>query len=485
MQRHTTEDVSTPASANCVPFQQVHRPSWPSGVTSILNGLSALVVALCSIGQADTQGDIAAMWRDPVFQKQFVGGYGINSEIEPRVTPEEVKTLEKIRPLMAQDLPQAEALLKKAMKPDCSATLDFTLGSIQFQQDRMGDALVSYRRAVEKFPSFRRAWRNVGLIQAHDGRNDEAISAFTRMIELGGGDGYSYGLLAFAYAAKQDYQAAEVAYRNALLLQPENTEWRFGLTRCAFKQEKFEDAATLLDGLIQRFPDKADFWLLQANTYLGMKQPLKAAGNLEVMDVLGKSTVDSLYTLGDIYVSENLMDLAARAYVKAIDVDDKQPVGRPMRSADVLMARGALPQARLVEVHMRNAFDGRLEESDRRKLLKFEARLNMAEGAGSAETARVLEEVVRLDPLDGEALLLLGQHYSRVNEPDRAMFYFERAESIEAFEVNARIRHAQVLVGLGRYVDAVPLLRRAQEIKPRDDIARYLEQVERIAKARR
>jgi len=29
----------------------------------------------------------------------------------------------------------------------------------------------------------------------------------------------------------------------------------------------------------------------------------------------------------------------------------------------------------------------------------------------------------------------------------------------------------------------VPLLRRAQELKPREDVARYLEQVERFAKA--
>ncbi len=39
--------------------------------------------------------------------------------------------------------------------------------------------------------------------------------------------------------------------------------------------------------------------------------------------------------------------------------------------------------------------------------------------------------------------------------------------------------------GMGRYADALPLLRRVQELKPRDDIARYLEQVERLAKARR
>jgi tetratricopeptide (TPR) repeat protein len=338
---------------------------------------------------------------------------------------------------------------------------------------------------VAKFPSFRRAWRNLGLIYVRNGKYDDAISAFTRMIELGGGDAYSYGLLGFAYAAKQDYQAAEAAYRNALLLQPENTEWRLGLTRCVFKQQKFEDAATLLDVLIDRYPDKTEFWLLQAQAYLAMKQPLKAAENLEAVDRFGKATADSLHTLGDIYVSENLFESAASAYRRATDADAKQPIARPLRSAEVLAARGALPQARQVAAHIREVWDKQMEEADRRKLLKLEARLSLAEGAGSAETAGVLEEIVKLDPLDGEALMLLGQHYSRQNEPDRAIFYYERAESLEAFEANARIRHAQVLVGLNRYQDAIPLLRRAQEVKSRDDVARYLEQVERIAKTRR
>lgn len=453
---------------------------------SLLPFLLVLTLAApCRAGdQADTAG-VAAIWNDPAFQKAFIAGYGINSEIEPRVTPEEVKILEKIRPLMAEDLPKAEETLKKQMKPDCSAILDFTLGGIRFQQEKTGEALDNYKKAVEKFPSFRRAWRNLGLIYVRSDRYDDAISAFTKMIELGGGDGYSYGLLGFAYASKQDYQAAEAAYRNALLLQPENTEWRLGLTRCVFKQQKFEDAATLLDGLIERYPDKADFWLLQAQTYLGMKQPLKAAEDLEAVDLLGKATVDSLHTLGDIYVSENLMDLAARAYERGIDVDAKQPLSRPLRATEVLAARGALAQARQVAAHIGEVWKDRIEEADRRKLLKLEARLSMADGASTPETAGVLEEIIKLDPLDGEALMLLAQHYSRQNESDRAILYYERAESIDAFEVNAKVRHAQVLVGMGRYADAVPLLRRAQEVKPRDDIARYLEQVERIAKSRR
>lgn len=461
---------------------QAHRSS--SLVRNVLRGSFALL-AFAAVARADVHEDLAALWKDPTFQKQFIGSYGINADIEPRLTNEDLKVLEKVRPLMGKDLAAAEAALVKAIKPESSAILDFDLGNLRSQQERMDDALKSYRTAVQKFPSFRRAWRAIGLVEARNGKLDAAITAFTKMIELGGGDSSSYGALGYAYEAKQDYQAAEVALRNALLLQPENATWRFVLTRCVFKQEKFQDAAALLDVLIERFPDRYEFWLLQAQAFLGMKQPLRAAENLEALDLLGKASVDSLHTLGDLYATEGLPDLATRAYLRAIDVDPKQNPARPLRAAEVLAVRGALTQARIVAAHLRTSAAEMLDENARRKLLKLEARLTMSEGTGTAETAAMLEEVVKLDPLDGEALLLLGQHYERASEPDRAIFYYERAASLEAFEVNAKIRHAQTLVKLARYADALPLLRSAQELRPREDVARYVEQVERLSKARR
>jgi tetratricopeptide (TPR) repeat protein len=433
-----------------------------------------------------TRAELEAIWRDPVFQKQFVGGYGINAEIEPRVTPDEVKILEKVRPLMASDLKKAAEQLAGSMKPDCSAVLDFTLGSICWQLDDLDSALRHYNKAVEKFPSFRRAWHNLGLIFVRTANWNAAIGAFIKMLELGGGsDAYAYGLLGFAFASQQDYQPAEAAYRNALMLQPESTEWRLGLTRCAFKQGKFADCEALLDVLIARYPDKAEFWLLQANTYLQLKQPLKAAQNFEAVDRIGKSTLDSLYTLGDVYAIEGLNDLALGAYLRAVDVDLAQPLARPLRAAEALSGRNANAQAKQVVARIHQHWDAQMAPEDRRKILKLQARIDSSEGGGTKETAALLEEIVQIDPLDGDALLLLGQYWQRKDDPDRAMFYYERAEGIEKFEQTAKVRHAQVLVGLQRYADAVPLLRRSQEIKPRDDIARYLEQAERNAKAKR
>ena len=89
-----------------------------------------------------------------------------------------------------------------------------------------------------------------------------------------------------------------------------------------------------------------------------------------------------------------------------------------------------------------------------------------------------------LDPLDGEALILLGRRSSRTEDFEKAIFYFERAAAIEKYEADAKIQHAQLLVQQGKYNEALPLLRRAQQISHRQNVQEYLEQVERFAKSR-
>ena len=429
--------------------------------------------------------DLRAVWDDPVFQKSFVAGYGVNPEVEPRISQDDMALLELVRQLMPDELPAAETLLRESIREDSSAVLDLTLGGVQYQQDRGDEALGNYRRAAEKYPNFRRAYRSIGLICVRKALLDDAITAFNRMIELGGADAYSYGLLGFCHSQKQDFQPAEAAYRNALLLQPANVEWRLGLTRSVFKQGKFEDAASLLDVLIQTFPEKSDFWMLQAHTYLGMKQPQKAAVNLEALDAIGKASVDSLFTLGDIYIAEALPDLALHAYLRALAKEPSQAPARVIRSAEGLAGRGAPDQARTLVARIKESAGSTISDTDRRRLLKLEARLSMAGGAGDEATARVLEEVIELDPLDGEALMLLGQYHNKGGRPDQAILFFERAARIDAFAANAKVKMAQVYVSQSRFADALPLLRDAQALRPRDDVARYIEQVERASKARK
>jgi Flp pilus assembly protein TadD len=87
--------------------------------------------------------------------------------------------------------------------------------------------------------------------------------------------------------------------------------------------------------------------------------------------------------------------------------------------------------------------------------------------------------VVELNPLDGGALMLLGQHYTEAKDDVKATAYYERAAKLPDFEADADLRLAQLHVSGGRLADALPLLKRSHEIKPRDSVSRLITDIER------
>lgn len=424
------------------------------------------------------------IWNDPSFKKQFAQSYMAETDIEPRVTVSEREQMQKILNFISSDrMDKAVKFIEKYRGEDGNALFDFTLANIFFQQEKYEQAAEVYQVAVQKYPKFRRAWRNLGLIYVRQSEYEKALPALSKVIELGGGDALTYGLLGFAYSSVENNLSAETSYRMAVLLDPKIMDWKMGLARSLFKQQRYAEAVALCGNLIAEHPNRADLWLLQANAYIGLSQPLKAAENYEFVDRLGKATFDSLNMLGDIYINQELYEMAVSSYIRALERDQNRNPDRALRAARVLTSRAPLDQPRLLLERIETLYADRLETEARKDILKLKARIAVAEGSGDDE-ARVLKEIVALDPLDGEALILLGQHAVRSGETEQAIFYYERASGIEGSEAVAKLRHAQLLVSKGRYSDALPLIRRAQFLSLRDDVQKYLEQVERVAKER-
>jgi tetratricopeptide (TPR) repeat protein len=365
-----------------------------------------------------------------------------------------------------------------------SAAFALIAGNICFQKGENEAAEKWYTGAVQSFPSFLRAYKNLGLLQVRMGNTGPAIEALTRALELGANDGLLYGLLGYAYAATGDHLAAEVGYRTAILRQPGNADWKLGLTRALLGQGRFAEAVTLCGRLIADKPREAALWRLQAKAYQALQQPLQAAENYEYLRLLGSVGIDDLNTLGDIYVKAELPDNAADAYLAALAAKADQAPEDYIQKAK-LMANGTAPAAAkklLVAIEEKAA--GRLTDSQRKELLRVRAWIASREGVDQ-EQAALLEEIVRLDPLDGDALIALGQYQARTGNPEKAVFYYERAAGIERVEAKAKLRYAQLLVQQSKYEEALPLLKRALQVEPRDDVAAYLKQVESAARSRR
>lgn len=435
------------------------------------------------LGTAALDAAPASVWDNPVFQKRLLGSFGFSSEVEPPMSENERSDYEQILPLIKDAPEQALAYLEKLRAlPDSSARFDFLIGNLHFQNNRKPQAAADFLKALAKFPDYRQAHANLAILFAQSGRHKEAVRHFSEAIRLGAADSTQYGLLGISHLELENFTAAEEAFRMALVLAPDVKDWKTGLVRALYLQERFTEAVALLESMIRETPEDDSLWSLQASAQLGRKDMLAAAANFEVLDRLGKLEAAQLSTLGDIYVNEGLLEAAAGAYLRAHEKTGGD-IGVPLRAAEVLLAKQGYQAARQMLQKLGEG-DRQLSPADRLRVLKLEARIGMAEGR-EAEAAELLARVAEQDPLDGETLLLLGGYHQKEGRQEKAAFYFETAGNIEAFEADAKVRLAQLHAGSGKYAEAIPLLKRAQELKPRDSVGKFLEDLERFLKSRR
>lgn len=427
---------------------------------------------------------LAAIWNDPAFARQLLGSYGFAAEVEPRLSAEEQQFWrEKVVPALRGDANKALAELLPRVKPDASALFDFTVGNLYFQSEDLTNAVRFFEQATVKHPSFRRAWKQLGLALLRDGKFAAAIAPLARSVALGDMDGKAFGLLAFANLSAGKNVSAEAAYRQAILLEPDNADFKLGLVKALVAQANYDGALALLDELLLLQPERETLWTIQANVFLQKNQPAKAAVNFEVLRRLDKITADQLATLGDIYMTQEARELALGAYLEAVEKDGWQRPARALRAVEILVSRGAYAEAKKLSDQVRATAGANLAANDELKLLKLEAKTAMATGAGE-DAIVVLEQIITRNPLDGEALLLAGDYYARNGDLERAEFRYDAAAKISGFEADAYVKQAQLLVKSAKYAQATEVLKKAQRVRPRDNVQRYLERIEQLARGR-
>lgn len=439
--------------------------------------ISASYAQSSRVGQISNQ-----LWSDESFVKEFLGSYGFLAGAEPRISEEEKEALRSLVDLIKASPKAAIQQLEPQISQDSSAAFDFILANLYFQEGNLSKAEQFYNNAVLKHPDFRRAYKNLGLVQIQKGDYAKAIKTISRAMELGEVDGRAYGLLGYAYLTEKSYYPAEVAYRQAILMQPENKDWKVGLAQCLLQTEGYVDAIALFNTLIKDEPNNADYWLLQSNAYLGKGDSMAAAKNIEIVRRMGEAELATLTLLGDIYMNNEAPDLALEAYLAAADMATAEDSKALIRAAELLTRTANYEQAAAMIQKSRAALDQSLQGEEDLKLLTLEAKIARATGEDE-KAAELLARIIERDALNGEAIIELANYYADQGAMSKAINRFQQAEKIEKFERQALVAHAQALVRNGEYGEALPLLRRALQIKQDRNLSDFADRVERAAKA--
>lgn len=432
----------------------------------------------------DADHPLAPLWNDSEFQRRLYGSYGFLSSLEPPMSEEERLTWRQtVAPALRQEPARAVEVLLPLARPEASAVFDFALGTAFFQKGDLTNARTWLESAVVKHPDFLRAWKNLGYVTARAGDAAGTVRALARALELGGADAATLGLLGHAYLQLGRPVAAAAATQQALLFKPDDVSLQLQLLQAWSASGQYEPALKLVEELLATQPGRAQYWAWKARLHVLRNERPAAAVAYETLRRLGGARPDDLFALADLYVLLETPETALEVYRQALESGGPAGWDRALRAAEVLFSQG---QVTVAAQYLSSLGDGRPESvppEHRATWLRLQARVAMSRGDWD-RALQALELCLEQYPLDGAALLLAAECHAQKGDREKAEFRYQAAAQIESVAPDALIKHAQLLVRHQEYRRAAELLQRAQRLRPRETVQRYLDEVLKLAAQR-
>jgi tetratricopeptide (TPR) repeat protein len=131
-------------------------------------------------------------------------------------------------------LDQSESFFDLARQDDTSAAEPYYgLGSVYLQQQKIPQARASFERAVQLHANFPgtlpKAWNNLGIVAAREGRAEDAMQNFQRALELDPTYVVALENLGSAYRQQKRWDDAKRVLERALELSPNDPGANYGL----------------------------------------------------------------------------------------------------------------------------------------------------------------------------------------------------------------------------------------------------------------
>lgn len=395
-------------------------------------------------------------------------------DTEPSLSEPEAQTVARAAEQAKADVTAAAVQLRASETPDSSAAIEFAEAVYWAEAGKIPEAQDALRRALAKYPRFHRARMNLAklLMQQQDYAN--ASRELRALLASDAPDRpEAWRLLAYALREQQLLPAAEAAYRQAMAFFPEDRSLRLGLLSCLIEQDRFAEAVPWVRKELEVEPGKREFWGLLADAELAADQREHALRLLECARRLDAADPSMLAVLGDLYLDQELPEPALSCYRQAALLD-QAPVGRLLAGFEALVLSRHVDEA----LRLDEALAQRQDQYTPGQRLRYQTlRASLAAATGRTEEAiRQYRQVLDEDPIQGEALLALGELLLS-QAPDEAKELFLRAARLDQFQVPAWTALARLAVEQGDLVAAANWVQQALARRTDPALERYLAQI--------
>jgi len=395
-------------------------------------------------------------------------------EREPEMTEEEYALYQKVVTMLSSNTEFALKLLEAMMsdKEPPSPAFEFILGNAYYAAGMSAKSEARYISAVKRYPTFLRAWSNLGILYYSTGRYADAVPCFSKAVVLGDRDSTTFGLLGYSLQRQGDLVSAEMAYMQALSGDPSNVDWKEGLVSICIDGKQFTRAESLVRNLIKERPTESRYWFTYANILLSEGRKLEATVILETAAGTGVAGVQELTLLGDLYAEQGMVPEAAEVYQRVLAPAPELGQQKLQRYAEVLIGAGRLDDAQRVLSMLKPEGAGQ-EAIEIRQVWAdlYAAQKKWTEVRGE------LDEVLKVAPRNGRALVGLGRAYAAENNVPRATLSFEAAFRIPESTYVASLELANIELRNRHYAQSVDYLQKALSIEKTDAVQDLLARV--------
>ncbi|MFZ6648660.1 tetratricopeptide repeat protein [Undibacterium sp. TJN25] len=172
------------------------------------------------------------------------------------------------------------------------------LGSLEYQQGRLAEAIISLRRAVEIDPSDEESHNNLAISFKAHGQLAEAERSFRRAMAVQPDRAEIQFNLGCTLKELSRYQEAEIYVRNALSSNPHSIPYNNELGTILHAQRKWDEAANIYNGILARESDFPEVLNNLGITLIALGRFSEAESDLRRAVLLAPSVVEIRFNLG-------------------------------------------------------------------------------------------------------------------------------------------------------------------------------------------
>lgn len=403
------------------------------------------------------------------------------------VAPAELSFARQLQPLLQQKDYQAIAGLfaKRELNNDSSA-LQVLRGQVLLSLQRFDDAALALNAALSKQPDLALAHQALSLVYMQQQQYDKARPHLVKAINLGVADAQVYGQLAYINLQTRQPASAVAGYQQALLLEPDNTQWQQGLLYALIQSQAWPQAQAMLEKLLSTQPDDAALWLQRSQLALSQQNMAQALSSIEVALRLGESNSDNMLLAAQLHFGYG----SATRGVSLLQQVMQQQRSNTAWHTPLLQAANYLSYQQQWPALRRLLAQGAIPEqqlssTQQAQLALVKAQLAAADNKPQ-QALSALQHAVTLDPLSGEALLALAQWYESQHNIELASLHYSRAASRPEVQLRALQAQAQLEINRQQYQSALRILQQVLQLAPqRQDIADNIQSLQQLVRQQR